>query len=116
MSESETIAALRAEVETLREQLTQMRAALESAGAVPLAGLTKSERLVLGVLARQPGQFISRERIWTVLYSGRAPGIGDGAIPIFISRLRSKLGPLGVEIETMHGVGWRLCRRLEEAA
>lgn len=78
-------------------------AALES---TPL-DLTPTEFALLHLLMRSPGRAFSRayllDTVWGETYVG-----GDRSVDNAILRLRKKLGPLGEDIETVWGVGYRL--------
>lgn len=72
--------------------------------------LTKSERVVLRLLATKPGRYISRELILQACY-GREPDVdwpGDKIIVVFVSRLREKIKRTGWRIESQYGLGYRL--------
>ncbi|MFI5271680.1 MAG: response regulator transcription factor [Ktedonobacterales bacterium] len=78
--------------------------------AVTLAGqevdLTPKEFDLLALLAGHPGRAFSREflleRLWGYEYDGF-----DRTVDTHIVRLRKKLGPLGEQIVTVWGVGYR---------
>jgi DNA-binding response OmpR family regulator len=75
--------------------------------AVPL---TANEALVLGALARRPGQTMSRGALLDAIGKG-ADGPGDRAIDIYVKNLREKLGDDARSpyiIHSVRGVGYRL--------
>jgi DNA-binding response OmpR family regulator len=71
--------------------------------------LTPTEFALLHLLLRCPGRAYSRayllDTVWQETYIG-----GDRSVDNVVLRLRKKLGPLGEEIETVWGVGYRLRR------
>jgi DNA-binding response OmpR family regulator len=68
--------------------------------------LTRKEFELLTVLVSNPGRAFSREflvqRIWGADFDGF-----DRAVDTHVTRLRKKLGPLGDQIVTVWGVGYR---------
>ena len=71
--------------------------------------ITPTEFELLHLLMRNPGRTFSRsyllQTVWDVGYVG-----GDRSVDNTVMRLRRKLGPLGEDIETVWGVGYRLKR------
>ena len=69
--------------------------------------LTPTEFGLLHLLMRNPGRTFSRsyllQSIWDVGYVG-----GDRSVDNAVMRLRKKLGPVGEDIETVWGIGYRL--------
>ncbi len=69
--------------------------------------LSPTEFALLHLLLRSPGRAFSRayllETVWREAYIG-----GDRSVENVVLRLRKKLGPLGDEIETVWGIGYRL--------
>lgn len=69
--------------------------------------LSRTEFSLLHLLLRNPGRAFSRnyllDTIWGETYIG-----GDRSVDNAMLRLRKKLGPLGDQIETVWGVGYRL--------
>ena len=69
--------------------------------------LSVTEFNLLELLLRHPGRAFSRsyllDTVWGVEYVG-----GDRSVDNAVLRLRKKLGPLGEQIETVWGVGYRL--------
>lgn len=72
--------------------------------------LSCREAAILGVLMREFGRVVRKERLIEQLYSyDESPGFN--AIEVFIHRLRKKLSAAPVEVRTFHGVGYQLDRR-----
>jgi DNA-binding response OmpR family regulator len=72
--------------------------------------LTLTEFKILGELLRQSGQVLTREKL-----RERALGnlnVTDRTIDVHMASLRKKLGPLGNQIETVRGVGYRFTDRV----
>lgn len=69
--------------------------------------LSPTEFALLHLLLRTPGRAFSRsyllDTIWREHYIG-----GDRSVDNVVLRLRKKLGPLGEQIETVWGVGYRM--------
>ena len=80
-------------------------AALEGA---PLS-LTRTEFQLLHLLIANPGRAFSREYLLERLWSGEYEG-QDRSVDTHIARLRRKLGPLGSQIVTVWGIGYRFVR------
>lgn len=77
-----------------------------SADGVPIT-LTHQEFALLKFLATNRGRVFSRqqllERVWGVDYYG-----GSRTVDIHVRRLRMKLGPDALPIETVRGVGYKM--------
>ena len=121
-NEARVIARLETEIETLRAANAALRRELvPDQWLPPLAGLTRFEGLVLVALLNR--DFVSRDGLLTLLY-GHLPAPPDvNIISVWLCRLRKKLAPLGVSVETTHGQGYRISagdkvrlRALREAA
>jgi DNA-binding response OmpR family regulator len=69
--------------------------------------LSPTEFALLHLLLKSPGRAFSRayllDTVWQENYIG-----GDRSVDNAVLRLRKKLGPVGEEIETVWGVGYRL--------
>ncbi|KEO50973.1 response regulator transcription factor [Thioclava pacifica] len=76
--------------------------------------LTRREFALLGMLIRNAGQVLSKDRLHEGLYAFDDAVPGDNAIELYIARLRKKLSDSGVEIETLRGRGYRLAARPQD--
>jgi DNA-binding response OmpR family regulator len=87
------------EVDTARHSATLDGASLQ---------LTPSEFDLLALLARHPGQTLTRQQLMDDLYGGAAPGV-DRSVDSHIKNLRRKLESASNAhiIETVYGVGYR---------
>lgn len=69
--------------------------------------LSPTEFSLLHLLLRSPGRAFSRayllDTVWGETYVG-----GDRSVDNTVLRLRKKLGPMGEDIETVWGIGYRL--------
>lgn len=74
---------------------------------VPVA-LTRRELALFDLLVRNPGAVISKERLFEGLFSFDEAEVGLNAVELYVARLRKKLAPGGVRIETQRGIGYRL--------
>ena len=69
--------------------------------------LPRTEFLIISRLVRNPGRFVQAEELWRYAWGERKP-FNAVSLHVYIYRLRSKLSPFGVQIETLVGVGYRL--------
>lgn len=69
--------------------------------------LTATEFRLLYLLARRPGRVFTRQQIIDELHEGYA-AVTDRSVDVQIVSLRRKLGPVGEDIQTVRGVGYRL--------
>ena len=69
--------------------------------------LNPSEFSLLDLLLRSPGRAFSRSYLLDTLWGESYIG-GDRSVDNTVMRLRKKLGPLGEDIETVWGIGYRL--------
>lgn len=69
--------------------------------------LPRKEFLVLSRLARNPERIVASEEIWQHAWGERAPFNAE-SLHVHIYRLRRRLVPFGLQIETMVNVGYRL--------
>lgn len=83
-----------------------------NAGTIIEAGQTielrNREIRLLEVFARNPGQILSKSHLLDRLFSHDAE-VTENAIEVYVGRLRKKLEPAGVRIETVRGLGYRIC-------
>ncbi|MGY9049655.1 hypothetical protein P775_13265 [Puniceibacterium antarcticum] len=83
-----------------------------TAKVVTVAGqmlaLTRREFALLGVLIRNRGTLMDKERLYERLFSFDDADVGLNAIELYIARLRKKLSGSGVRIETQRGLGYRI--------
>jgi two-component system alkaline phosphatase synthesis response regulator PhoP len=68
--------------------------------------LTSTEFRILHLLARRPGWVFTRQQIIDGA-RGEDYAVTDRSVDVHIVGLRRKLGPLGKQLETVHGVGYR---------
>jgi len=101
--------ALREKIELLEEENRQLKELLEPKfSADPKWGLTGSETRVLGYLVQR--QSVTNEFLIDALYMGSAankiPDDPSNMLKVWICRLRRKLKPFDIEINTEWGVGY----------
>ena len=70
--------------------------------------LTRREATLLGMLLRHQGQVVSKQRLYDGLFAFDDADVGLNAIELYIARLRKKLTPSPVRIETQRGLGYRI--------
>jgi len=68
--------------------------------------LTSTEFRILHLLARRPGWVFTRQQIIDAA-RGEDYAVTDRSVDVHIVGLRKKLGVIGKQIETVHGVGYR---------
>ena len=69
--------------------------------------LRRAEFLLLSRLARSVSRIVRAEELWRHVWGGSKP-YNSESLHVHIYRLRGKLAPFGVQIETMVHVGYRL--------
>ena len=69
--------------------------------------LPRAEFLILSRLVQTPERVVSAEELWQAVWMTRKE-FNPVSLHVYIYRLRSKLQPFGIKIETMIGVGYRL--------
>lgn len=85
---------------------------IDEAGIVVRAGrfatLTKQQAEILNHLAIAAGALVTRERLHANLYPIEADEAAIKIIDVHVCKMRAKLKPLGVDIHTVWGRGYRL--------
>lgn len=93
---------------------------VDDAGIVVRGGrfarLTKQEAGVFEQLRAASGKVLSKEALLANLYVHEADEAEIKIIDVFVCKLRKKLQPLGVEIGTAWGRGYRLVTRADGSA
>ena len=69
--------------------------------------LPRIEFLLMSRLARNPERIVRVEELWRYAWGDLKP-LNTESLHVHIYRLRGKLEPYGLKIETMVGVGYRL--------
>ncbi len=77
--------------------------------------LRRAEFLLLSRLARSMSRIVRAEELWRHVWGDSKP-YNSESLHVHIYRLRGRLAPFGVRIETMVGVGYRLVRGAETGA
>ena len=70
-------------------------------------GLRNREIRLLEVFARHPGQILSKGQLVDRLFSHEAE-VTENAIEVYVGRLRRRIDGMGVRIETVRGLGYRM--------
>lgn len=115
MSDADTIRRLRAELDEANEMIRQLLEQLaDRADELPdwLPPLTAKEHALLDLLS--DGRLYSRPQVMNALYPQSADSPLDKIIDAFICRLRAKLKPFGLTIETQWGRGRQMTRESVE--
>ncbi len=69
----------------------------------------RAEFLLLSRLVRNPARVVKAEQLWRHAWGDGKPYNAE-SLHVHIYRLRHKLAPFGIRIETMINVGYRLLR------
>ncbi|MHA7888797.1 response regulator transcription factor [Roseicyclus sp.] len=81
------------------------------AGTLGHAGRTvelrNRELRLLEVFARHPGQILSKTQLMDRLFAQDAD-VTENAIEVYVGRLRRRIDGMGVRIETVRGLGYRM--------
>lgn len=77
--------------------------------------LPRKEFLIMSRLARNAERIVASEEIWQHAWGRRAPFNAE-SLHVHIYRLRRRLEPFGLHIETMVNVGYRLVTVVHGAA
>lgn len=98
--------------EQLRDQIAVLQeTVLPETLPDTLVGLTRSESVVLGLLARRA--FASKAQIYAALYAGKGEDRDPKVVDVFICKIRRALENTGIEIETVWGEGYRIVKGRE---
>lgn len=105
------------ELQQLRYRIIVLEDALGmNAKNVPVDyGLTALEASIFGMLDKQRGRALSRDRIFWALYGDQNDPPATKIIDVVICRIRQKLAPFGLVIRTHWGVGYSLCETDDKA-
>ena len=69
--------------------------------------LPRTEFLIFSRLARTPERIVTAEELWHYAWGSDKP-VNAESLHVYIYRLRSKLAPYNLSIDTMVNVGYRL--------
>ena len=69
--------------------------------------LPRTEFLIFSRLARSPERIVTAEELWAYAWGDSKP-LNTESLHVYIYRLRSKLQPHNLHIDTMVNVGYRL--------
>ncbi|TCT42762.1 transcriptional regulator [Martelella mediterranea] len=104
------IARLRDACDEKEERIRQLEAEitrLDDMAEAMRFGLTPTE-LKLWAMLKRRGR-VDRQAIYTVIYGDRADGgPKPKTIDVLMCKLRHKVQPLGYQVESSYGHGWRL--------
>lgn len=101
---------LRLRVQELEAENTALHDALAKLAKPPfrVRGLSLKENQILGLIY-QTGDLITKRAVYDALYWAEADGGPDMKIlDVMMCKIRKKLRPMGVKIETVWGDGWRM--------
>ena len=69
--------------------------------------LARTEFLIISRLARSPGRIVTSEDLWQHAW-GKTKPLNTESLHVYIYRLRNKLAPFQLQVDTMVNVGYRL--------
>jgi DNA-binding response OmpR family regulator len=69
--------------------------------------LARTEFLIISRLARSSGRIVTAEELWDHAWGSSKP-LNSESLHVYIYRLRNKLAPFKIQIDTMVNVGYRL--------
>lgn len=69
--------------------------------------LARTEFLIISRLARSAGRIVTAEDLWEHAWGDTKP-LNSESLHVYIYRLRNKLAPFKLQIDTMVNVGYRL--------
>lgn len=100
--------AVEAENEMLREKIAYLEEMMGWRTPAPISfGFTGMEAKVFGVLMKR--DLATKETILAALYAGRPNEVAEiKIVDVLVCKMRKKLKPFEVEIETVWGQGYRL--------
>jgi DNA-binding response OmpR family regulator len=75
--------------------------------------LARTEFLIISRLARSPGRIVTAEDLWQHAW-GDAKPLNTESLHVYIYRLRNKLAPFRLQVDTMVNVGYRLLTNVPE--
>ncbi|MEU0370966.1 BTAD domain-containing putative transcriptional regulator [Streptomyces sp. NPDC006283] len=67
-----------------------------------LVGCRRQERCLLSILLLEAGRVVTTRRLIDLLWNGVAPASARGTVHTYIGRLRARLGPYGLHMDTRH--------------
>ena len=70
-------------------------------------GFRRAEFLLLSRLAQNAGRVVKADELWQYVWGESKPYNAE-SLHVHVYRVRNKLAPFGVQIETMVNVGYRL--------
>jgi len=75
--------------------------------------LARTEFMIMSRLARSAGRIVTAEDLWRYAW-GSAKPLNSESLHVYVYRLRNKLTPFKLQIETMVNVGYRLAIDVNE--
>lgn len=114
--DADWIAAVERENEKLRDKVAQLEEIIGLRLPAPLVlGLSGKEAQLFGALYTR--EFLTKPAIMTLLYSDRADAEPEiKIVDVFVCKIRAKVAPFGIEIETAWGQGYAMTAAGKAAA
>ena len=111
-----TIARLQHENEVLRDRVFQLETEFGiNLEPPPPFDLTASEARVFGILLAR--DYCSKEQVMTALYAHQPRDEPDiKIVDVYVCKIRRKVEPVGVQIETVWGHGYKISKDMKNRA
>lgn len=95
-------------IQSLEDRVASLEAAMMGEATPPMEyGLTAHEGRLLGMLITR--EQCTKEQLLAGIYSARADDPPEiKIVDVYVCKIRKKLKPFGIEIETLWGVGYRI--------
>lgn len=116
MDQLARLEALEAENDRLRDRCLFLEEAMGLTVEAPVfLGLTTHEARLFGALLKRP--MVSKAGVMATLYSERPDDEPEMKIvDVYVCKIRKKLKPYGIEIETIWGQGYRMTEAMRAKA
>lgn len=106
---------LRARIEELEETIRQLREPAPVSEMFPRDwGLSVRERDLLAILFRCRTAYLHRNAIMDAIYGDESDEVQDQIVGVWIFKMRKKLKPFGMTIESRWGLGYFLPEETKE--
>jgi two-component system, cell cycle response regulator CtrA len=100
---------LLARIDELVETIRQLRKPVPPTHLLPHSwGLTPRERDLLAVLFMSRLTYTHRDVLMEAMYADRDHEANEKIVDVWICKMRKKLKPLGMKIESRRGLGYRI--------
>jgi DNA-binding response OmpR family regulator len=109
-------AALEAEAQRLRDRIEELETERGVGFCAPVEWrLTGHQADAFGAILKAKADVVSKESIYNALYGGLSD-VELKIVDVFVCKLRQKIEPFGIEIETVWGRGYRMSPEMKRRA